>query len=227
MATTVSTRQPLPIALHHLLSRTPTPAPRVVGIDLAASPGRRTGWALLDGDQVVSTPLRTTEEIVARTLAGTPDLVTIDAPLSLPLGRDCARDDCACRRFGITRLAERELRRRGIGVFWCLLPSMQALTLRGMELAETFRAHGIPVLEVYPGAAQDLLGIPRKRAGLDQLHAGLSHFGIRGMRDLPAVSHDELDAITAALVGVFYLAGRYEAVGSEVEGMIVLPASRV
>ncbi len=196
----------------------------MVGIDLAASATRRTGWARLTGDQVETAPLRTTEEIVAQTLAGTPDLVTIDAPLSLPAGRGCARDDCACRRFGITRRAERELRRRGIGVFWCLLPSMQALTLRGMDLAATFRAHDIPVLEVYPGAAQDLLGIPRKRAGLDQLHAGLVRFGVRGMRDLPAISHDELDAITAALVGVFYLVDRYEAVGSEAEGVIVLPA---
>ncbi len=93
-----------------------------------------------------------------------------------------------------------------------------------MPAAPTFRAHDIPVLEVYPGAAQDLLGIPRKRAGLDQLHAGLVRFGVRGMRDLPAISHDELDAITAALVGVFYLVDRYEAVGSEAEGVIVLPA---
>jgi predicted nuclease with RNAse H fold len=195
----------------------------VVGIDLAASSARRTGWARLEGDRVENVQLRTTEEIVARTLALRPDLVTIDAPLSLPLGRDCACDDCACRRFGITRLAERELRRRGIGVFWCLLPSMQALTLRGMALAATFRAQGIPVLEVYPGAAQDLLGIARKRAGLDQLHAGLADFGVRGIPNLPAISHDELDAITAALVGVFYLAGQYEAVGSEAEGVIVLP----
>jgi predicted nuclease with RNAse H fold len=201
----------------------PTPAPRVIGIDLAASPARRTGWALLDDDREESAPVRTTEEIVARTLARKPHLVTIDAPLSLPLGRDCARDDCACQRLGITRLAERELRRRGIGVFWCLLPSMQALTLRGMALAATLRAQNIPVLEVYPGAAQDLLGIARKRAGLDQLHAGLAGFGVRGIPDLPAISHDELDAITAALVGMFYLAGQYEAVGSEAEGVTVLP----
>jgi predicted nuclease with RNAse H fold len=208
MLLTHTANQPAISSLPRLLTGIPRPAPRIVGIDLAASAARRTGWALLEGDQAESAPLQTTEEIVARTL---------------PAGRDCAHDDCACRRFGITRLAERELRRRGIGVFWCLLPSMQALTLRGMDLAATFRAHGLSVLEVYPGAAQDLLGIGRKRAGLAQLHAGLACFGVRGMRNLPAISHDELDAITSALVGVFYLAGHYEAVGSEAEGVIVLP----
>ena len=38
----------------------------------------------------------------------------------------------------------------------------------------------------------------------------LSQFGIRGNLD---VSHDELDAVTAAIVGQYYLRGEYEALG--------------
>jgi len=38
----------------------------------------------------------------------------------------------------------------------------------------------------------------------------LTRYGIKG--DL-AVSHDELDAITSAIVGQLYLEGKYEALG--------------
>jgi hypothetical protein len=36
-------------------------------------------------------------------------------------------------------------------------------------------------------------------------------------------SHDELDAITSALVGYFYLANEYEALGNEDEGYLIVP----
>jgi predicted nuclease with RNAse H fold len=45
------------------------------------------------------------------------------------------------------------------------LPSMQGLTRRGMALAVRLRDLGVPVIESYPGAAQDIMGIPRKRSG--------------------------------------------------------------
>ena len=46
---------------------------------------------------------------------------------------------------------------------------MRMLTERGIHLAARFRALGIPVIESYPGAAQDIMRIPRKRAGLEYL----------------------------------------------------------
>jgi len=36
-------------------------------------------------------------------------------------------------------------------------------------------------------------------------------------------THDELDALTSALVGYFYLAGSYEAIGNAMEGYPILP----
>jgi len=80
-----------------------------------------------------------------------PSLVSIDSPLSLP--EDPAK---------IYRECELTLKRRGIGVYWCLLPSMKALTMRGISLAARLRGEGFNVIESYPGAAQDILGIPRK-----------------------------------------------------------------
>jgi predicted RNase H-like nuclease len=36
--------------------------------------------------------------------------------------------------------------------------------------------------------------------------------------------HDELDALTSALVGFLYLAGSYEAIGNIDEGYLIIPA---
>jgi dephospho-CoA kinase len=79
------------------------------------------------------------------------------------------------------------------------------------------------VIESYPGAAQDILGIPRKRASLELLARGLAAFGISGSFSTNAVSHDELDAITSAVVGLFFWAGRFEALGNDNEEFLIIP----
>src|SRR6185369_1208534 len=151
-------------------------------------------------------------------------VVSIDSPLSLPKGRTMVSDDDPGRKeFGIMRTCERILKRRGINVYPALIPSMQKLTARGMQLAARFRSLGFPVIESYPGAAQDIMGIPRKRASLEMLRDGLGEFGVTGdfLKILP--SHDELDAITSAVVGVFFWSGRFEALGSEDEEALIIP----
>jgi len=77
---------------------------------------------------------------------------------------------------------------------------------------------GCKVIESYPGGAQDILGIPIKNKGVDLLITGLSNFGILGN-----ASHDEFDAITCALLGRFFLEGKYEALGKEQEGFLIIP----
>ncbi len=119
--------------------------------------------------------------MIERAFEAGADLISIDSPLSLPRGRTSVFDsDRTRQRYGITRECERLLRRRGIYVYPCLIPSMQALTKRGVDLAQKFRKVGIPVIESYPGAAQDIMGIPRKRAGIEYLSQGLAEFGIVG-----------------------------------------------
>jgi predicted nuclease with RNAse H fold/dephospho-CoA kinase len=164
------------------------------------------------------------EEIITRVLTTAPALVSIDSPLSIPYGRIRVEDDDPKRsEFGIMRRCERELKRRGINVYPCLLPSMQGLTRRGMDLAARLRNLGMPVIESYPGAAQDIMGIPRKGAGEEFLKQGLADFGILGRFASEAVRHDELDAITSALVGSFFLAGKYEALGGDSEDPLIIP----
>lgn len=197
--------------------------PKIVGLDLSASEKRETGWTLLEGRFVKTRLVKTTKEIVSATVEAKPDLISIDSPLSLPKGRDCTSDSCECRKFGITRECERILRSRGIFVFPCLLPSMQHLTERGMQLKKDFEDLGFSVIESYPGVAQDILRIVRKKISVEELKQGLIDFGLTGDFVNRKSTHDELDAITSALVGYFYLTGYYEALGNEEEDYLVIP----
>ncbi|HEY4809658.1 MAG TPA: ribonuclease H-like domain-containing protein [Solirubrobacteraceae bacterium] len=212
------------VTIGDLTARMRDPDARIVGIDLTGSESRPSGWALLEGVTVITGMLSSTEEILARTLACSPRIVSIDSPLALPAGRDCTEDSCECRSFGITRHCERTLKRRGVNVYPCLIQSMQALTRRGIAIAEALRAEGVEVIESYPGAAQDIMRIPRKRASLNQLQNGLERFGLRGLRPAGALTHDELDAATSAVVGSFYLAELHEALGDDTEGYLITPS---
>ncbi|UPK27023.1 ribonuclease H-like domain-containing protein [Bradyrhizobium sp. 195] len=197
---------------------------KIVGIDLTGAEKRPSGFCVLDGNVAVTSTINSDAEMVSRILAERPALVSIDSPLSLPEGRISVGDDDPGRaEFGIMRRCERELKRRGINVYPALLPSMQRLTERGMRLAEIIRKHGIPVIESYPGAAQDIMGIPRKGAGEKYLKQGLAEFGIAGPFETETVTHDELDAITSAVVGSFFLSGQFEALRGPTEGALIIP----
>ena len=193
-------------------------SPRIVGIDLTGSERRATGWALMDGVHATTKSIRTDEELVRETLAAKPHLVSIDSPLSLPEGHGAPG-------IPIYRKCELALKRMGISVFWCLLPSMEMLTRRGIRLANELREAGCKVIESYPGAAQDVLGIPRKKASLEELKRGLFRSGIAGEFVTADVTHDEIDAITSALVGLFYLADEYIALGTAAEEYLIVPRS--
>lgn len=213
-------------ALHitDLLEKPSTPDLRVVGIDLTGSESRASGWCLLVGNRAETRSLNSDDEIIRETIAAKPNLISIDSPLSLPHGRNTVFDDDPGREeFGIVRHCERTLKKRGVNVYPALIPSMQRLTARGIRLAQKFRNLGFPVIESYPGAAQDIMNIPRKHAGLAFLEEGLSAFGVAGEFIGKQVSHDELDAITSAVVGVFFWAGRFEALGAEAEEALVIP----
>jgi predicted nuclease with RNAse H fold/dephospho-CoA kinase len=160
-------------------------------------------------------------------MAAKPGLISIDSPLSLPKGRVSVYDDDPGRRsFGIMRECERILKKRGVNVYPSLIRSMQALTARGIRLAKYFRSIGAPVIESYPGAAQDIMNIPRKGADLALLKDGLAEFGISGDFAEHDVSHDELDAITSAVVGLFFMSGKFEALGNEDEEYLIIPDIR-
>lgn len=197
---------------------------RIIGLDTTGSEKKASGWCLLTGDYAETQKLKSDREIIEATLDTNPDLIAIDSPLSLPKGRLTVDDEDPGRKaYGITRECERILKRRGINVYPSLIKSMQGLTSRGIYLAQYFRSKGIPVIESYPGAAQDIMRIPRKQAGLEFLTEGLGDFGIKGEFLNNSVSHDELDAITSAVVGLFFWTGKFEGLGNEEEEYLIIP----
>jgi predicted nuclease with RNAse H fold len=197
--------------------------PLCIGIDLTGSERRPTGICVLRGKDAFLSLARSNEDIVRIIEANGSGLISIDSSLGLPAGRCCAHDSCECRKYGIMRECERILRKRGIRVYPTLIKSMQNLTVRGMELARTFRNAGYTVIESYPGAAQDILHFPRKKINLRQLETDLMAMGIVPHSDREPVTHDQLDSLTSAIVGYFYLAGMYESIGNQTEGYLVLP----
>ncbi|MGA8710729.1 MAG: DUF429 domain-containing protein, partial [Thermoplasmata archaeon] len=148
-----------------------------------------------------------------------PQLVVIDAPLSLPRGRRTIED----RSGPHLRACDRELLRRKIPFFPLTLGPMRMLTVRGMRLERAFARRGYPAIEGYPGGAQDILGLPRKKAGVELLQRRLRGEGLRGDLERRALSHDELDAVTIAWVGWTFRKGRGVLIGDPTEGLMLLP----
>lgn len=200
---------------------------RVIGIDLTASEEKDSGWAYLQGNYAECRRITTDAELIHSVEELKPDVVSIDSPLAYPKGRCCARKDCECSKYGILRECERMLRHFGIHVYPCLIDSMVNLTTRGMKIAKILRDKGYHVIESYPGVAQDVLRIPRKGKTQEQhmrLKQGLESFGLVGRWAADSqVSHDELDAITSALVGYFYLNNQYVGMGNEEEDYLIVP----
>jgi hypothetical protein len=181
----------------------------VVGVDLAGSPRRATGVCVLRGVQARTHVAYTDEEILSLIDRAQPDIVPIDAPLSLPDGRATIHD----RSGEHFRECDRELRRRGIRFFPVTLGPMRMLTERGLAIKAKIEQLGYRAVECYPGGAQDLWGIPRQRRNLRGLRRGLAELGVRGLTE--AMTGDELDGVTAALVGRWFLLGRGEMLGGE------------
>ena len=189
----------------------------VIGLDLAGSPRRPTGFCVLRGLTAKTRDLFLDEEIIAAIAAAGPDLVAIDAPLRLPPGRTSIHE----RNESHYRPCDLELRRRKIPSFPITLGPMRGLTERGMRLQAELERKGIRVLEIYPGGAQDILGIPRAKRDRRGLRRGLEKLGLKGLR--PAASDHELDAATGAFVGNLFLKGRAEIYGDFTSGAIVMP----
>lgn len=200
------------------LPKRSTKSTLVVGIDLAGSPNRNTGICLLKNMSILScATLRSDAEILSFINSSRPDIIAIDAPLTLPPGRKSIEN----RTGEHFRACDRELRMRGIPFFPITLGPMRLLTMRGINLKKLLNELGYLVIEIYPGAAQDIWKIVRKQRGLKELEKGLQKLGLKGLKK--GRNGDELDAITGALVGRLYLKKQAEVLGDFEAGAIVIP----
>jgi predicted nuclease with RNAse H fold len=192
----------------------------VLGVDLAGVDHRPTGICVLRGSEAITFLLHTDEEIIGCGKSENPDLIAMDAPLTLPPGRKTIHD----RNGSHFRICDEELRRRKIPFFPITLGPMRLLTERGMRLAHKLEGLGFRCVEIYPGGAQDVLGIPRAKKNLSGLREALIQLGFAGLAS-KATPH-ELDAVTGALVGRLFLQGKAEIYGKPSVGAIIMPAAK-
>ncbi len=190
---------------------------RVLGIDLVGSEKRKTGICILNGKlKATCFCVFKDKEILDLVKREKPDLIAIDAPLSLPKGRKNLK-----KKSNIHfREADRELLKLKIKFFPITLGPMRKLTERGIKLKKILEKN-YKVIEVYPGATQDILKIPRKQKGKEKLKKGLEKFGIKFFKK--NLNEDELDSATCAFTGFLFLKGKTISIGNKKEGQIVIP----
>lgn len=191
----------------------------VVGVDLAGVPHRPTGMCILKEWDAQTMLTYTDDDILSVIDREKPNLVTMDAPLALPPGRKSIHQ----RNGQHFRPCDLELRRKKIPFFPITLGPMRGLTERGLALKNVIEKKGFQIVEIYPGGAQDIWGIPRVKHDMQRLREGLGRLGIKGLRE--DCSDHELDAATAALVGRLYLQGKAEIYGDFSSGAIIMPRS--
>ena len=186
----------------------------IIGLDLAGVETRPTGYCKLLDMNVETFLIYTDLEILSKIRQIGPRIVAIDAPLSLPPGRKSLDE----RNGNHLRECDRELLKRRIKFFPITLGPMRKLTERGLRLKKILEEEKFVAVEVYPGGAQDVLGIPRKQKGLEKLKAGLENLGLKGLRN--GLSDHELDAVTCAYVGKLFLEEKAVVYGSP-DGIIM------
>ena len=210
--------------------------PVFLGIDLTSSEAEPSACVGLDGksELVYFGFVAKDEDIVALLDFYSPEVVAIDAPLSLPVGLCCLEDACRCKtRSGRkTRQCDYELRRLGIPCYPTSKKTfIKDLIYRGIALKASIcrdAKQASQVIEVYPFASKvRLFGetVPRKttgqgitfhRAKLAEILPGLEPY-------LDVFDHDLCDAAMAAHTAFLHSQGRTQALGDPQEGLILIP----
>jgi len=181
----------------------------LVGIDLAGRPEGPTGWALLKERKVFVKELYGDSEILFETIKAEPNLVAIDAPLTLPA-------------HGAMRKADLEMHRRGYPVLPPLFPAMKELTLRAIHLTEELRVEKIKFIEVHPTSTRKALQMPLK--DWHEIQKIFEEIELSDDWEKRILSPHELDAITAAITAHLHMKGKTESIGEPKEGFIIVPS---
>ena len=190
---------------------------KILGLDLAGSENRKTGVALLDENLIVKCfSIFKDKEILDLVEKEKPDLICIDAPLSLPKGRKDINQKSEIH----FRACDLELLKRKIKFFPITLGPMRKLTERGLKLKKILEKK-YKLIEVYPGATQDILHIKRKSKGSEELKRGLENLGIKILSK--EIDDHQLDAVSAAFTGFLYKKRKTISLGKKNEGEIIIP----
>lgn len=200
----------------------------VIGIDLSGlSRGTKGQTALaqlsmsepprLLGLVVLPRGRQTDEELIRWVSERKPRVVAIDAPLSLPHGINCEDPSCErCEPPSSSYLA-RDIDAKAGGMATVMIAG---IAFRGIYLARRLRRLGVEVIEVYPAAAYQRLGLRTKEERRDP--AKVSELLARHVPGALLETSDERDAVAAALVARWYAMGLGEAISGQ-DGAIWIP----
>jgi predicted nuclease with RNAse H fold len=210
--------------------------PTFFGIDLTSTEAKPSTCLGLDGKfQLVYLGFLTeNSDIIAVLNFYSPQVIAIDAPLSLPLGLCCLEESCTCKPESPrkNRQCDQELRQQGIPCYPTTKKTfIKSLIYRGIELKTSIdrevRQAG-QVIEVYPFASKvRLLGktIPQKttKEGMGFLRDKLGDIlpSLKPYSDM--FDHDLYDAAVAAYTALLHHQNRVEALGDSKEGLIFIP----
>lgn len=123
-----------------------------VGVDLAGLEKNPTGFCKLEFGDREKTDVKilfSDKDIIREVKESKPNIVCIDAPLSLP-------------KTGYFRRSEMILRSRGFKPLSPMFPAMKTLAKRGMMLQARIEQMGIKVIEGFPQATEKILGLEKE-----------------------------------------------------------------
>ncbi|UCF64684.1 MAG: DUF429 domain-containing protein [bacterium] len=211
-----------------------------IGLDPSASPIKASGISVINsvGKVVFLGKWHENEELL-KIIASFPDstdTIAIDGPLQPPheLRRCCfSAESAECPHQQTTpfkgRYCEQLLLKRG---FRCFVSSKNSFAKKWMErcfqLNDFLHELALETIEVFPHATRKILfpelqGRKQKREFRTRLQVQLEGIGIKFPAPPKIYSHDELDAVLAAITNVLYVQGKTEKLGDEQDGYIHIP----
>ncbi|MDI6704076.1 MAG: HAD-IB family phosphatase [bacterium] len=199
-----------------------------IGIDLAGSPNKETGVSLLRDNEITEiSTLRSDKDIIEFVVSRKPTLTAIDAPLTLPTGKDGTYGSRKCDRI-----------LQGMKSRYCCNPNFSPfsptliapLMLRGYHLKKRLKDNGISdIIEIHPGTTIEFLDLSitkkdRRYWSMEDwrlLYLNLKNY-LRLQRWSDTITPHMIDAVIASLTAKLYNEGRAKDIGDE-EGKITVP----
>jgi predicted nuclease with RNAse H fold len=211
-----------------------------VGLDPSAGPSKSSGICLLNETKKIEYlgHWNHQEEIleILMSVSGKPSIIGIDGPLRLPHELDlcCFTElNSQCDHKQTTpykgRYCEYLLIKKG---YRCFLTSknsfVKSWVRRCLALQNFLRHHLFETIEVFPYATRRILfpHITGKKHSLpfrENLLQSLIDWGIQFSGKAGCFSHDELDALLAAVTVYLHHQNQIEMIGDDRDGYIVIP----
>ncbi len=177
---------------------------KIIGIDLAVPGKFKTGIAVLKlHNKYILVKVIDSVNIVDEVIKEKPQIVAIDAPLTIP-------------SRGINRLIEIKARRFGLKLLPPLMSGMRKLTEYAVKIKNTLENYGVKVIEVHPSSTLKVMNMSRE----EFLKIINNFFTIKSCGNLCT---DEIDAIICAITGLLYYKQCYASLKDEYNQELILP----